>query len=75
MLDHSAACHWPFAVVSGEVSGAQTGNRAELTAILWLAELTDGDVMASVDSSYVVRGVLRGPSFLHSSNHDLWALF
>ena len=75
MLAHSAACPWPFAVVSGEVSGAQTGNRAELTAILWLAELTDGDVLASVDSSYVVRAVLQGASFSHSSHHDLWALF
>ena len=75
MLASSAACLWPFAVVAGEVMGAQTGNRAALTAILWLAAYTDGDVEASVDSSYVVRGVLLGANLSHSTNHDLWWAF
>ena len=75
VLASIAAFPWLFVVVTGEVKGAQTGNRAELTAIVWLASFTEGDVVASVDSSYVVRGVMRGASFSQSSNKDLWAAF
>jgi hypothetical protein len=73
VLGRSAARPWPFAVIAGEVWVAQTGNSAELTAIWWLDKFTN--VLAAVDSSYVINEVLRGASFSHSSNHDLWSLF
>jgi ribonuclease HI len=73
VIAFSSSLPWPTATIIGGVAGAQTGNRAELTAIWWLALYTDGDITVVVDSSYVVRGVQRGRLFVHATNHDLWS--
>ena len=53
--------------------GKQTVPRAELTALIWLARHTHGDVDVAIDSKYVVKGFKKGPKGTYASNLDLWS--
>ena len=56
----------------GSIPGGQTVPRAELYALVELAESTEGFVEILVDSSYVVEGYAKGPGHHQSANQDLW---
>ena len=68
-------CPAPVGAITGAVAGRQTVCRAELTAVVWLAQYTHGTIPVFVDSAYVWRGILRGPRWPRTSNADLWMLF
>ncbi|CAE8605518.1 unnamed protein product [Polarella glacialis] len=64
---------WPIAWASGGVQGTQTVPRAELQALVWLAQNTSGTVDVAIDAAYVVKGVAKGPRFVHDNHMDLWS--
>ena len=62
----------PIAWASGGAKGDQTVPRAELSALCWLAQHTDGDIEVAIDAKYVIRGFRKGPMGIHEYHLDLW---
>jgi hypothetical protein len=53
----------------------QTVPRAELLAVIRLAEATEGDLVVWCGNWATVQGVCKGPKALHEANTDLWERF
>ena len=62
----------PVAWASGGIVGEQTVPRAELSALCWLAQHTEGDLQVAVDAKYVIRGFEKGPTGKFEYHQDLW---
>ena len=57
---------------SGGVPGRQTVPRAELFALLQVAQRTAGPIVIHIDASYVTKGWEKGPRHDHRHHQDLW---
>ena len=63
----------PLGTAYGTVEGSQTVPRAELYALVFVAENTQGSATVLIDSSYVVKGFSKGSGVPQSKNKELWA--
>ena len=57
---------------AGCEDGEQTVPRAELQALIWIAQQTNGDIEVAIDAKYVVKGHAKGPNGRHDYHNDLW---